>query len=111
MKTAPLLLASILAVASPLNQRAAPRPEGSIDVLFREVGKIYFGTATEFARLSEGENQGIISADFGQVTAEYTMKWAETQPERNVMTLEKADNLVKWAVANQKSIRGHTLLW
>ncbi|RYO34678.1 hypothetical protein AA0111_g3696 [Alternaria arborescens] len=45
MKTAPLLLASILAVASPLNQRAAPRPEGSIDVLFREVGKIYFGTA------------------------------------------------------------------
>jgi endo-1,4-beta-xylanase len=101
----------MLAVASPLNQRAAPRPEGSIDVLFREVGKIYFGTATEFVRLFEGENQGIISADFGQVTAEYTMKWADTQPERNVMTLEKADNLVKWAVANQKSIRGHTLLW
>jgi hypothetical protein len=53
MKIAPLLLAPILAAASPLNQRAE-RPEGSIDALFRGVREIYFGTATEFARLSEG---------------------------------------------------------
>ncbi|KAG9185616.1 endo-1,4-beta-xylanase [Alternaria panax] len=111
MKTTALFLAPILAAASPLDQRAAPRPEGSIDAAFKAVGKIYFGTATEYARLSEGENQAIIKADFGQVTPEYTMKWKETQPQRNVFTLDPADNLVKWAVANQKSIRGHTLLW
>jgi hypothetical protein len=53
MKAAPLLLVPILAAACPLSQRAE-RPEGSIDAIFRGVREIYFGTATEFARLSEG---------------------------------------------------------
>jgi endo-1,4-beta-xylanase len=109
MKTTALLLAPLLAAATPLTPRAST--EESLDVLYKGIHKIYFGAATEYARLITGENMKIIHDRFGQVTPEYTMKWAATEPQRGVFTLGQQQQLVDWAVQNQKSIRGHTLLW
>ena len=109
MKTSALLLAPLLAAATPLTPRAST--EESLQVLYHGVGNIYFGAATEYARLIEGENMKIVNDRFGQVTPEWTMKWKATQPDKNTMTTGPANDLVKWAVQNQKSIRGHALLW
>jgi endo-1,4-beta-xylanase len=111
MKTASLLLAPLLAAATPLTPRASTAE--SLDVLYRGVGKIYFGAATEYARLITGENQKIIHDRFGQVTPEYSMKWKHIHPEKNRFDWGPADDLVNWATNanNNKSIRGHTLVW
>jgi endo-1,4-beta-xylanase len=109
MKTTAFLLVPLLAAATPLTPRASTAE--SLDVLYKGINKIYFGAATEYVRLQQGENQKIIHDRFGQVTPEWTMKWNATQPEKNKMTLGPADDLVNWATKNQKSIRGHTLLW
>ena len=109
MKNLIHFLAPALAVASPL---VAQRQEvESLDTLYKGVGKIYFGTIAEQGRLEEGENAAIIKSRFGQVTPEYSMKWIETEPTPNGFIFDQQDYLVNWAVENDKSIRGHTLLW
>lgn len=109
MKFLSLLAAPLLASASPLlAERQADR---SVDTLFKGVGKIYFGAATEKAKLDTGKTGAIVQQNFGQVTNEYLMKWDQTEPSRGQFNLGPADELVQWAIANGKSIRGHTLVW
>lgn len=109
MKLFSLLAVPLLVSASPLlAERQADR---SIDTLFKGVGKIYFGAATEESKLATGKTRAIVQNNFGQVTNEYLMKWDQTEPSRGQFTLDAADELVQWAIQNQKSIRGHTLVW
>lgn len=112
MKVFPLLAAPLLASASPLlAERQADR---SVDALFKGVGKIYFGAATEKNKFNEGGNGKtglIMEQNFGQATNEYLMKWSYTEPSRGTFTTDAAGELVSWAQANGKSIRGHTLVW
>lgn len=42
----------------------------SLDAVFKSKGKKYFGVATDKGRLTSGDNEVIIKADFGQVTPE-----------------------------------------
>jgi len=110
----------------PLAALAAPAPEPApegeleerqatenktVDSLFKAKGKLYFGTCTDQGRLSSGKNAAIIDQHFGQVTPENSMKWQSTEPSKGKFTLTQADYLVDWAVAHNKSIRGHTFVW
>ncbi|KAF4442711.1 glycosyl hydrolase family 10 [Fusarium albosuccineum] len=67
----------------------------SIHDLFKNKGKVYFGTATDRGLLTSGKNAAIIQANFGQGSFNFA----------------NSDYLVDWAVQNSKSIRGHTLVW
>jgi endo-1,4-beta-xylanase len=109
MKFFTLLAAPLLVSSSPLlAERQADR---SIDTLLKGVGKIYFGAATEKAKLDTGKTGAIVQKNFGQVTNEYLMKWDQTEPSRGQFTLGPANGLVQWAITNGKSIRGHALVW
>jgi len=109
MKFLLLLTAPLLVSATPLlAQRQADR---SIDTLFKGVGKIYFGAATEYAKIKTGKTEAIVQQNFGQVTNEYLMKWDQTEPNRGQFNLGSANDLVQWAIGSTKSIRGHTLVW
>ncbi|KAM0418823.1 hypothetical protein ACHAPT_012264 [Fusarium lateritium] len=83
----------------------------SIDALFKNKGKVYFGTATDRGLLTSDKNAAIIQANFGQVTPENSMKWDALQPNQGSFSFANADYLVDWATQSGKSIRGHTLVW
>ncbi|PKS05627.1 hypothetical protein jhhlp_008146 [Lomentospora prolificans] len=83
----------------------------SLDQLWRNKGKVYFGVATDQRLLQTGKNAAIIKANFGQVTPENSMKWDALQPNQGQWNFAGADYLVNWAQQNGQSIRGHTLIW
>ncbi|RFU78892.1 glycosyl hydrolase family 10 [Trichoderma arundinaceum] len=83
----------------------------SIDQLFKNRGKVYFGTATDRGLLQRERNAAIIQANFGQVTPENSMKWQTLNPNQGQYNWVDADYLVNFAQQNGKTIRGHTLIW
>ncbi|RYO74149.1 hypothetical protein DL762_008069 [Monosporascus cannonballus] len=103
-----LLLAPLTAWAALVEERQAPV---SIDRLIKARGKTYFGTCTDQNRLTTGRSAAIIQQNFGQVTPENSMKWDQIEPQRGQFRWAQADYLVDWAVQNNKTIRGHTLVW
>lgn len=109
MKVYALLATPLLVSASPL--LAERQDYRSVDTLLKGVGKIYFGAATEYAKIKTGTTEAIVQKDFGQVTNEYLGKWDQTEPSRGQFNLGPANDLVQWAIDNKKSIRGHTLVW
>lgn len=111
---------SILLGLAPLAAWAAPMADGeigprqaaqSIDALMKAKGKLYFGTATDQGLLNAGKNSAIIKANFGQVTPENSMKWQSLENTRGQYNWAGADALVNFAMQNNKTIRGHTLIW
>ncbi|RYP08406.1 hypothetical protein DL765_008805 [Monosporascus sp. GIB2] len=102
-----LLLAPLTPWAAPVEERQA---SVSIDRLIKAKGKSYFGTCTD-QNLLGGRSAAIIQQNFGQVTPENSMKWDALEPQRGQFRWGQADYLVDWAVRNNKTIRGHTLLW
>lgn len=77
-------------------------------------GKLYFGTATEsskFLRDAASYKQLNNTHDFGQLVAEASMKWDQTEPERNGFDFSVGDQIADVAAANGQIVRCHNLLW
>ncbi|MCR8656346.1 endo-1,4-beta-xylanase [Paenibacillus endoradicis] len=53
----------------------------------------------------------LIARHYNSLTAENDMKPIELQPEENVFTFEKADQIVRFAKEHNMRLRGHTLVW
>ncbi|KAL4727994.1 hypothetical protein ACLX1H_004701 [Fusarium chlamydosporum] len=82
-----------------------------LDGKFKAKGKLYFGTEIDHYHLNNNPLMTIVKREFGQVTAENSMKWDAIEPSRNQFTFSNADAVVNFATTNNKKIRGHTLLW
>ena len=106
-----LLLGPLAALAAPAAELEERQAAQSIDALMKAKGKLYYGTATDQGRLGQGKNAAVIQANFGQVTPENSMKWESLERTRGQYNWGQADYLVDWAVKNNKTIRGHTLVW
>ncbi|GAA1176528.1 endo-1,4-beta-xylanase [Ornithinimicrobium humiphilum] len=57
------------------------------------------------------QHQRVLAREFGSLTPENDMKWAEVHPEPGVYDFTGADAVVDFARAHGQEVRGHTLLW
>ncbi|CCA70425.1 probable endo-1,4-beta-xylanase [Serendipita indica DSM 11827] len=127
-----LVLAATSAVAlelfvpEPCTFTATPTPTTSIPVGKRDPKGLdalaqrkrrYFGVAFDVNRMSDAAYTQLILAQFGQITAENSLKWETTEPSRGVFNFTNGDIVVKTAQRNKMScqsiapLRAHTLVW
>ncbi len=52
-----------------------------------------------------------LQREFALLTPEIAMKWDILQPSRGLYDFRHADEIVSFAAANHKQVRGHTLVW
>lgn len=109
-------LLAFVSVTLALQQATAavvePRENANgLDAKFKAKGKKYWGSAADPNTLAISANVNLLREDFGQVTPENSMKWDATQPSRGTFNFAGSDQLVNWAVSNDKLIRGHTFVW
>ncbi|SKC45853.1 endo-1,4-beta-xylanase [Krasilnikoviella flava] len=106
--------ATVLALTVPAAQAARPEPtlrsESPRDL---EIGSAVWGQneLLGYDRKHPNEFQKILGDEFGSLTPENDMKWAEIHPEPDVYDFSGADAVMAFARANGQEVRGHTLLW
>ena len=115
MKLTPLFMAAG-ALAVPFLEIENPDVKArqaiaDIDAMMKEKGKLYFGTCSDQALLGDSQNSNIIQSTFGQLTPENSMKWDQINGQQGSYNWAPADALVDYAVENNMTIRGHTLVW
>lgn len=72
----------------------------------------YIGTTVNVKALRyEAAYSATLAREFNMVTPEVSMKFSETEPQRDVYTFAKADYIVDFAQAHQMQVRGHNLAW
>ncbi len=77
--------------------------------------EMYVGTAVRASLLQTPYTDPafvkVLTREYNMVTAGNAMKWATTQPSKNVFDFTQADALVSYARSTCKAVRGHNLLW
>lgn len=78
-----------------------------------EIGSAVWGQRDllDHDRKAPTEFQRILGTEFGSLTPENDMKWAEIHPAPGVYDFSGADAVVAFAKAHRQEVRGHTLLW
>ncbi|MGX1675871.1 endo-1,4-beta-xylanase [Streptomyces sp. NPDC055400] len=71
----------------------------------------YFGAAVAGQHLGEGDYESTLNREFSSVVAENAMKWDATEPSPNQFNFSGGDELVNYAKARGKWVRGHALVW
>ncbi|KAF8126890.1 glycoside hydrolase family 10 protein [Boletus edulis] len=115
-----LLLASALflalvqaSVALHTSTSAKATSTVALNTAAKAARKLYFGTATDNPELTDKAYATLLNNTmmFGQLTPGNTMKWYATEPEKNVFNFTGGDQIVAFAKATGKIIRGHNLIW
>lgn len=101
--------------ASAVSGSAVPSP--SLDAVARRAGH-RFGSAiasnTRFPDSGSVQNPAytaIVDGECSVVVPENEMKWQAIRPDAATFDFTRMDAIVRWAKANDKDVRGHTLLW
>ncbi|KAI6353918.1 hypothetical protein MCOR25_008831 [Pyricularia grisea] len=88
-------------------------PNGTLHLLAKAAGKLYFGTAIDNPEILDHSYRAVVSdaSDFGQITVGNTQKWQYTEPQQNQFDFSAGDVLVDFAQSNKQLLRCHTLVW
>ncbi|EKD19709.1 glycosyl hydrolase family 10 [Drepanopeziza brunnea f. sp. 'multigermtubi' MB_m1] len=91
----------------------APRASAMLDVLAREAGLLYFGTATDNGELNNTKYVKILrdQKEWGQLTSSNGMKWFATEPEQGVFNFSMGSVVADLAGKDGRFLRCHTLVW
>jgi endo-1,4-beta-xylanase len=73
--------------------------------------QLRIGTAATPRDLSDPVLSQITADQFSVLTPENEMKWQIVEPQQGTFNWTGADNLVKFAEAQDARVRGHTLVW
>lgn len=73
--------------------------------------KDYFPIGAAVNGTTIHSEKNILAKHFNSLTAENEMKPMHLQPQENVFTFEKADEMMSFAEKNNMKFRGHTLVW
>ena len=92
-----------------VTQTAAPGVQDDIPSL-KDVLPWPFGVAID-ARETTGASSELVTKHFGQFTPENHMKPEAIQPTEGEFTFAEADALMDFAVENDLTVYGHTLVW
>ncbi|WP_130014255.1 endo-1,4-beta-xylanase [Serinicoccus sediminis] len=78
-----------------------------------EIGSAAWGQRdlTGYDKHDPTDYQRVLAREFGSITPENDMKWAEIHPEPGVYDFSGADAVMDFARAHHQEVRGHTLLW
>lgn len=87
------------------------RQAAGADALMKKHGKLYFGTCADQRLLQNAQNSEVILENFGQLTPENSMKWDQINGRQDTYNWQQPDFLVDYALKNNLTIRGHTLVW
>ena len=71
----------------------------------------YFGNIADTNTLGNSTITDILKSEFGQVTPEYSMKWAATEAMQGVFALDNANVTARFTKNNDQILRCHTLIW
>jgi len=90
-----------------------PTPSGNGLYSYAEfpIGVAVEGPGESRDFLSIPEKQNTIAEHFNQLTAGNIMKMSYLHPAENTYSWDNADKLVNWALANGKTVHGHTFIW
>ena len=83
----------------------------NINAAFQAKGKKYIGIAADGNTIGKKAVSDLMTANFGQVTPENSMKWDATEGTQGQLNLNGANTLVDYATKNKMLIRGHTTVW
>jgi endo-1,4-beta-xylanase len=91
--------------------------EASLNALAQRSGRrfgsavAWNGRTTESGSIQNPAYTAIIDAECGVVVPENELKWQAVRPSPTTYDFTRMDDIVRWAQANGKAVRGHTLLW
>jgi endo-1,4-beta-xylanase len=72
----------------------------------------WIGAAVAYSPLTtEVPYRDILAREFNILTPDNALKWAATEPHQDQYTLDQADTIVNFGLANSLVIHGHNLCW